>query len=349
MKSALLTLAALSAIGAFSAISVDAAAQSTRPPAPVFPLAPPPAYVTPDTPQGTGRFGAVMEVDAGLPTHTVYRPANLAALGAEKLPIVAFGNGACVNVGNRFRYFLSEIASHGFLAIATGPIGPKEAESGAASSGDLRGTPAAGSPGALHKGPAVAGTTPPADTTAAQLLDAVTWAIAENSRPGSKYQGRIDTSKVAVMGQSCGGVQAIDAAHDPRVTTLGVWNSGAFPVDGRGWAIAAANADKAVLKTLHGSAIYISGEPSDVAFNNANDDFLRIEGMPIFRGWREQTGHPGTYREPNGGEFGVVATAWLQWQLKGDKQAATMFVGADCTLCKKPNWHVASKNLKVSP
>ena len=335
----------------FAALAASTAAtgQSPRPPAPVFPTAPPPPYVSPDTPQGSGRFGAIMEADAGLPTHTVYRPAKLDALGQEKLPIVAFGNGACVNVGNRFRFFLTEIASHGFLAIATGPIGPKEVETNTAGSA-YRGTPAAGSPGALHAGQPVAeGSNPPADTTAAQLLDAVTWAIAENTRPGSKYKGRIDTSKVAVMGQSCGGIQAIDAAHDPRVTTLGVWNSGAFPVDGRAWAIAAANADKATLKTLHSSAIYISGEPSDVAFNNANDDFARIEGLPIFRGWREQTGHGGTYREPNGGDFGAVATAWLQWQLKGDRAAAATFVGPDCALCKKANWHVSSKNLSVAP
>jgi dienelactone hydrolase len=344
MKVLKLTLFALACHGAVMAQSTQGGTST----APVFPMAPAPAWVTPDTPQGTGKFGAIMEQDAGLPTHTVYRPANLAALKGEKLPIVAFGNGACINVGNRFRYFLSEIASHGFLAIATGPIGPAAAE-GTASSGDMRGAPAAGSPGAaqLAKGPLKAGESIPSDTTAAQLLDAVTWAIAENSRTGSKYFGKIDTSKVAVMGQSCGGVQAIDAAHDPRVTTLGVWNSGAFPVDGRAWAIAAANADKAVLKTLHGSAIYISGEPSDVAFNNADDDFARIDGIPIFRGWREQTGHPGTYREPDGGEFGTVAVAWLRYQLKGDQQAAKMFVGPDCGLCRKPNWHVKSKNLRA--
>jgi dienelactone hydrolase len=321
-----------------------------RAPAPEFPHPPPPPYVTPATPQGTGPYPAIMEADAGLPTHTVYRPANLAALGTEKLPVVAFGNGACLNVGNRFRYFLSEIASYGFLAIATGPIGPKEAES-SASTAQLRGNPAAGSPGALNPGAPPNGGNPPADTTAQQLLDAVTWAIAENARPASQYYGKIDTSKVAVMGQSCGGIQAIAAAHDPRVTTLGVWNSGAFPVAGRAWAIAAAHADKEVLQTLHGSAIYVSGEPSDVAFANANDDFERINGIPIVRAWREQTGHGGTYREPNGGAFGPVAVAWLQWQLKGRQEASRMFAGPDCTLCKQPDWHVASKNLerKVKP
>jgi dienelactone hydrolase len=342
LKPTLLVLATL-------ALASSALAQSTAgapATAPVFPVAPPPAYVTPATAQGTGRFGAIMEQDARLPTHTVYRPANLAALGGEKLPIVAFGNGACVNVGNRFRYFLTEIASHGFLAIATGPIGPAAAES-VASGSATRGAPAAGSPGALHQGPLKTGEQIPSDTTAQQLLDAVTWAIAENSRPGSQYFGKLDTARVAVMGQSCGGLQAIDAAHDPRVTTLGVWNSGAFPADGMAWKIAAAHADKAALASLHGSAIYISGEPSDVAFKNADDDYARIEGIPVFRGWREQTGHPGTYREPNGGEFGAVAVAWLQFQLKGDQEAAKMFTGPDCGLCKKPNWHVQSKNLQV--
>ena len=53
----------------------------------------------------------------------------------------------------------------------------------------------------------------------------------------------------------------------------------------------------------------------------------------------------GTYREPNGGEYGQIASAWLRWQLKGDQQAARQFVGKDCGLCTKPAWHVKSKGL----
>ena len=309
------------------------------------PVAP---YVTPDTPQGSGRYPAIMEVDAGLPTHTVYRPQKLAALGAEKLPIVAFGNGACINVGNRFRPFLSEIASHGFLAIAIGPIGPKEAEL-LASGSAARGAPAPGSPTALlaAAGKLPTTTTGPtsADTMAAQLIDAINWAIAENSRVGSPYLGRIDTAQVAVMGQSCGGLQALDAAHDPRVKTLGVWNSGTFTNDDRAWEIAAARATKARLKALHAPTIYITGDPSDVAFNNTEDDFERIDSVPVFRAWREKTGHSGTYREPGGGAFAPVGVAWLSWQLKGDKTAARMFTGADCGLCTHPEWHVKKKRI----
>jgi hypothetical protein len=48
-----------------------------------------------------------MESDPGLATHTIYRPADLGALGDYKLPIVVWGNGACANAGKRFRWFLT--------------------------------------------------------------------------------------------------------------------------------------------------------------------------------------------------------------------------------------------------
>ena len=72
--------------------------------------------------EGTGPYPALMEQDPGLPTHTIYRPKDLSKLNGYKLPIVAWGNGACVNAGDAFKNFLTEIASHGFLAIAIGPI-----------------------------------------------------------------------------------------------------------------------------------------------------------------------------------------------------------------------------------
>ena len=56
-------------------------------------------------------------------------------------------------------------------------------------------------------------------------------------------------------------------------------------------------------------------------------------------------GHGGTYAQPNGGEFGKVAVAWLQWQLKGDKTAAKMFSGPDCGLCKDTEWKFEKKNM----
>ena len=180
-------------------------------------------------------------------------------------------------------------------------------------------------------------------TYAAQLTQAIDWAVAENTRAGSPYFGKLDTANIAVMGQSCGGLQAIDAAHDARVRTLIVWNSGIFPVPGRSWEIAAAHADKADLATLHGTVLYVTGDRGDVAFPQAEDDYAAINHLPVWRLWRENTPHAGTYREPNGGAFGKVAVAWLDWRLKGDKAGARMFEGPQCDLCKQPEWHVARK------
>ena len=303
--------------------------------------------VPPSSPMGRGQWPAIMEMDARLPTHTVYRPARLPD---TRLPIVAFANGGCRNIGNRFRPFLTEIASHGYLAIAIGPIGPDDAERPGAQSGEIRGEPAPGSPAA--KNPDLANGAPqheggnrPSYTYAAQLIQAIDWAVAENARTGSPYFGKLDPSRIAVMGQSCGGLQALDAAHDPRVRTLAVLNSGIFPETGRSWKMAAAHADKADLKTLHASVLYLTGDPKDVAFPQAEDDFSRIDHIPAVRAWRENTTHSGTYREKDGGAFSEVVVSWLDWQLKQDQTAARLFTGADCGLCKRSDWHIQRKGL----
>jgi len=89
---------------------------------------------------------------------------------------------------------------------------------------------------------------------------------------------------------------------------------------------------------------YLIGGPSDIAYPNATDDFARIEKVPVVMA-NLDVGHGGTYRQPNGGEFGKAAVAWLKWQLKGDQAARKMFVGADCGLCSNAAWKVQVKNV----
>ena len=295
--------------------------------------APAVAYVAPSTPIGSGPYKAIMEVDPTLPTHTVYHPANLDALGSMKMPIIVWGNGACLNSGNRFRQHLSEVASHGFLAIALGPIGPPSDEAEPAAAPAAAPAPAGGAPRVL----------PPPATHTSQLIQAMDWAIAENSRAGSKYRGRLDTSKIAAMGQSCGGVQAIEASADPRVTTSGIWNSGLLSSPtamGGGKTMT-----KEDLKRYHGPVLYVSGDESDIAFLNAEDDFKQISHVPVFRAYEKGVGHNGTHRQANGGDFGKVSVAWLKWQLKGDHDAARMFEGAQCGLCTDAKWVVKKKGI----
>jgi len=262
---------------------------------------------------GTGPYPALMISEPTLPTHTVFRPKDLSPFGnRNKLPVIAWGNGACANSPWEHVNFLSEISSHGFLVIAIGPM-PQEGQRGGGRSQSV------------------------------QLTDAINWAIAQNNDKSSPYYNKIDVSKIAVSGMSCGGLQALEMAPDPRVTTLLVCNSGIIGEGGGGMpGMPALNKDH--LLKLHASTIYILGGESDIAYKNGMDDFGRINHVPVFAA-NLDVGHGGTYRQPHGGEFAVVATAWVKWQLKGDTEAGKMFTGNPCGLSQRSGWKVEKKNI----
>jgi len=191
----------------------------------------------------------------------------------------------------------------------------------------------------------------PNQTATRVLRDFVDWAIEANSRSDSPYRGRIDTTKIALAGHSCGGLQAIALADDRRVTTVLVLNSGTIPragiptPDGGTRAPAGylpSNEDD--LKEFHTPVLYLIGGPTDQAFQGSESDFKAISGVPLFNG-NYPVGHGATYRDPRGGVFAAVATDWLDWQLKGAKDLAKKFTGPSCELCNVPNWTVKQKNL----
>lgn len=283
----------------------------------------------PDTP-GTGAFPAAKEEVASLPDHVVYRPADLGRLGARKLGLYLFGNGGCSNDGASSRLHLLEIASHGYLAIALGRIrtGP-----GATAAPDP--PPPTAAPGAPR-------TLPPPATDAKGLVAALDWAIAQNADPTSPYHGRIDTAAVAVSGYSCGGLQALQLAADPRVRTLVIMNSGLF---NEGSPIPSMNVPKSLLGTIHGPTLYVLGGETDIAYKNGMDDFSRLDHVPAFVGNVVGVGHGGTYWQPNGGKAAAAVVAWLDWQLRGDAAAARAFVGERCSLCVDPAWKVQKKKM----
>jgi hypothetical protein len=282
----------------------------------------------PDTP-GTGQYPAMKEEVASLPRHVVYRPRDLGGMGARKLGVVAWGNGGCSDDGASSRFHLLEIASHGYLVLASGRIfsGP-------------------GAPPREPRPAAQPGTIPPARTQASDLIDAVNWALAENQRPGSPYFGRIDPSLVALSGWSCGGLQALQMAKDARVKALVIHNSGVL--NGGSSTIPGMNVGKDVLKTVHTPVIYIQGGPTDIAYANGMDDFNRITHVPVAMA-NLPVGHGGTFNQPNGGAAASVAVSWLEWQLRGDTRSAARFVGDDCGLCKDAQWSLQRKQFPAAP
>ena len=259
--------------------------------------------------EGSGAYPAVLEEDAGLPEHVVYRPENLAAVKDGALGVYVFGNGGCSTDGTSSRNHLLEIASQGYLVIAPGIIPsahPQPANAAPTQSGQLR-----------------------APTAPESLTDAIDWAVRENTREGSPYYHRLAPGKIAASGWSCGGLQAIAIAKDPRIATVIVMNSGVF---NEGNPIAGLKVDKSMLADLHGSVLYVMGGPSDIAYANGRDDYGRISHIPAAY-VDIPVGHGGTYMEPNGGIGAEIVTAWLNWRLKDDQAAAGKFQGEACGYC----------------
>jgi hypothetical protein len=112
-----------------------------------------------------------------------------------------------------------EVASHGYFAVAAGA--PKGSGSTSAKYGK-------------------------------ETLD---W-LEKNAGQG-KY-ANVNKSKIAVAGQSCGGLEAYQTGVDPRIKTIGIMNSGQFSD------AATAATVKAVTKPI----FYFLGGSGDIAYKN---------------------------------------------------------------------------------
>jgi hypothetical protein len=266
---------------------------------------------------GTGKFPAIMKSEDSLQTHTIFRPQDIQHFSGKKtLPIVVWGNGACFDSPFEHVNFLNEIASQGFMVIAIGTM------------------------------PKASGEQNKERSTSAKLTAAIDWAFAQNTNKNSVYFKKLNTNKIALAGMSCGGLQALEVAGDPRITTLIVANSGIFIEPLRGNAMPMMpQLDKTQLKKIHTPTLYLLGGSSDIAYKNGMDDVEKINHVPVFVA-NLDVGHGGTYAQPFGGEYGKVATEWLNWQLKGDKNSSKIFKGKTPKLSTWKGWVVDKKNMK---
>ena len=264
-----------------------------------------------DTPGPHHAFAITREGDARLKHHTVFRPTNLDAPGF-KLPIVVWGNGGCRESNEEYRYFLMKFASYGYFIVANGaPENPYEP-------GELEGI---------------------ARPTPQKLTDAIDWAIAENARPGSRFHDRLDPSRVAVMGQSCGAWEAIDASADKRVDSTIAWNNGGDPHAGD-------------VTKLHAPILFASGGTGDFTFAETATAYERVPAsVPAVRAEHADAEHTNFWDPPEPGghsplmdEPPVVAQQWLWLTLYGSAAGRRFFVGDACGLCTRDRWTVRSKN-----
>jgi dienelactone hydrolase len=266
-----------------------------------------------------GPYEVVREPAFGSPGHIAFRPASLDRFPREDtLPVMVWANGGCASDSSPYAAFLTTIASHGFLVLATTPV------NGA-------------------RDPFPTGDSGPTgyDRYTSPFRAALDWAESETARDSSPLKGKVATDRMAAMGLSCGGGLAVMVGADPRIDTVGVISSaawGSIHLDG--------DPRNVHIDQLHGPVLLINGGESDVAMVGSAEGFETINHVPVFYGARRHAGHMSTFGHPGGGEFANIASSWLKWILKGDPEAGAMFVGSQCELCTNPNWEMRSKALE---
>lgn len=279
---------------------------------------------------GSGLFKAEMVGDDKLKGYTIYRPKALKA-AAEiegQLPVILFCNGACARNSKDFAHYLTELASHGYVVLAIGEWNNREYD-------PMKENPPLNDKQSLIN-----------VDDAHALLKASQWLEKENNNKKSEYFQTVNTNCMASIGQSCGGLQSliIGTSGDKRIRTVVALNSGANnPGD---------KLDKMLvkddLKKLSVPTIYIIGGKKDIAYENAIDDYRRINHIPIAIASHTVSGHGATYRDLHGGTFADMTIAWLDWQLKGKTENENIF-RYGMTEDKFNGWKVYSKNIGIKP
>ena len=254
-------------------------------------------------------YPVTREAAQNLPAHTVFRPADLTPFGSRSLPVVFWANGGCNASNFGFTYILTVMAARGFVVVANGAFDA-----------------------------ALAG----GNVTPSKLTDAINWIESANNPLNGQFLGRLDTSKMAVAGQSCGGLEALVAGADPRIDTVLAFNTGFFPTPTNGFG------REQLANIRNKPVLVVNGGPNDVAYQNSIDNYnlLVAQGTPSYLASNPYAWHSGLlFGVRNGvGETQMLAQAerltinWLDYWLNGNRTAGRHLFGPTCGLCAQGDW-----------
>ncbi len=252
---------------------------------------------------GSGPNKAIAVREKSLTDFVVYHPLEM----REKMPVLVFCNGGCMDTSIGYENMLNDIASYGYIVVAIG-----ELQMFAQHEKDQH-------------------------TPSSMVVKALDWISRQANDPHSPYYNKIDVDRIAAAGHSCGGAQVLANAADARLKTYLILNAGMGEMT-------MADADAKALKNLHGPILYLVGGKTDVAWPNAQMDFKAIKKTPVVLADNTQSGHGGTYEQHNGGANARMVRAWLDWQLKGKNEHEKLFVGGELT--DYEGWTIMHKNFK---
>lgn len=268
---------------------------------------------------GSGPHKAIAVRERSLQDFVVYRPVNMDAAMVvgrpmmfatgqpkkEKLPVLVFCNGGCMDTSIGYENMLADVASYGYVVVAIGQLQML----------------------AQHE--------KDQHTPSSMVKKALDWICQQAADPASPYYNKVDVEKIAAAGHSCGGAQVLANAADKRLKTYLILNAGMGKMT-------MADASRKSLKNLHGPILYLVGGTEDVAWKNAQMDYDAIKKIPVVLADNTTSGHGGTYEQPCGGDNSRMVRAWLDWQLKGRQEPKAIFIDGD--LKDYNNWTIKHKN-----
>jgi hypothetical protein len=201
----------------------------------------------------------------------------------EKYPVITWGNGTCGQTGG-YASQLAVLASHGFVVIAS----------------NSRFT----------------------DAGNKEMLRALDFAKALNEDKESIYFERLDLDNIGAMGHSQGASATANAAVDPRIKAVILWNG------------LTSSKDKPFL-AVSGDRDITGYTPMQMrdAVEKASQPGAFLYYHQVLQTGGAVTGHLTLMEQP---ERVIEPTvAWWKYWLKGDKEAKKLFEGENCGLCNK--------------
>jgi hypothetical protein len=157
------------------------------------------------------------------------------------------------------------------------------------------------------------------------MLRALDFAKAYAEDPTSPMYQRLDLAKVGAMGHSQGAGATYNAASDPRIKALILWNGGGRePAPSKPFLSVSGDRDTGNT-TAEMLASYVASATQSAAW---------IYFHKVLQTGGNVTGHLTLMMQPE--RVTDMTVAWWKYMLQGDAEAKKVFVGPDCGLCGKP-------------
>jgi len=226
------------------------------------------------------------------------------------VPVISWGNGGCMTFDWMSTTLLERWAAAGFVVVTyNDPTGNNQSAG--------------------------------VDALTAAQVRMLDWAEKANAE-GGRFAGKLDTERMVVGGNSCGGITAFKAAWaDKRPKAIFIV-SGSAEFPGVTEEVRKASAGRVKLPTL-----YVVGGPEDIARNQVRLEYESLPpGLPAVLIERSSGDHLAVSNDPDiQREEAAMAINWFRAILYRDKVAANELTTKGCAACDPKVWSVRSKNL----